>query len=175
MKSWTLALVLIAAIAAAGAWLRFGQNPRVGRNAAPLQFIPDTKLQLVGKYGSLEIYVDFSVTNKIPSYAIFEGNECVVLRENTASNTLETSYFENGFNVLLTKRDKNGKISERRVCYEDGSMGSKYTYIDKDGDGFWDVLLDHNRKISYVRTNLCWVSRSHDTNPLQTIPIPGVK
>jgi hypothetical protein len=165
MKYRKLATAVVVAI---GALVWMGLDPYAGTNSAPPQFIPGTKLELVGKHGPLQIYIDLTSTNKMPDYAVFEGNECVVLRENTVSNTIETSHFENGFNVLLTKRDKNGKILERMASYDDDLGRMKYTYIDKHGDGLWDCFLDHSRDIFYVRSNLCWVLRNQDDNQRQS-------
>ena len=129
---------------------------------APPQLIRGTSLQLVGTHGPLQIYIDFTSTNKVPDYAVFDGNQCVVHRENVESNMIETTHFEEGFSVMVTKRDTKGNIVERMVSYDEGSMRSKYTYIDKDGDGLWDVFLDHAKHIYYVRTNHCWVARQQE-------------
>jgi hypothetical protein len=159
MKHRTLTIAVSVAIAVL-VWM--GLDSRARTNAAPPQFIRGTKLELVGTHGPLQVYIDPTSTNQIPDYALFEGNKCVVLRQSAESNTIETWHFENGLNVLLTKRDKNGKILERTVSYDDGPMESRRTYIDTHGDGLWDVFLDYTRNMFYVRTNLCWVTRHQE-------------
>ena len=79
-------------------------------------------------------------------------------RENAKSNTIETMYFENGDQVLMTRRMK-GKILERTVSYNDESGRTEYTYIDRHGNGLWDFFLDRTKDTFFVRSNLCWTPR----------------
>jgi hypothetical protein len=165
MKHKTLAIAVIVAIVAL-VWV--GLRLHAGSNFTPPQFIHGTKLQLVGNHGPLQIYIDLTSTNKIPDYAVFQGNECVVLRENAESNTIETTHFENGYHVMLTRRDNHGKVLRRIMSYDDDSGQMKYTYIDNHGDGLWDVFLDHTKTMYYVRSNLTWVLRYKNTNQPQS-------
>jgi hypothetical protein len=128
------------------------------------QSINGTNLKLVGKYQPfhLYIYADTASTNKFPDYAIFKGHEPVLLLENE-SNTVETTHFENGFSVLETKRDDNGRILKRYMNYDDDLGRQIYSYIDTNGDGLFDVLIkfgtNGERSSVFVRSNLCWVPR----------------
>lgn len=126
-------------------------------------------LKLVAKYEPLHLYIyaDTATTNKRPDYLICQGNNDLIYRENTESNTIETTHFEDGRQVLLTRRDQNGKILKRTVFYIDDAWNLKYSYIDKNGNGLWDVFLDEHRHMYYVRSNLCWILRFQDTNSPQ--------
>jgi hypothetical protein len=154
MKSWLLILVAIAVVGGV-AWMVLRKT--ISTNADAQHFLAGTELELVGKHGLLSIYLDSKSTNEVPDYALFEGNKCVVSKQSSTSNSVETEYFENGFNVLLTRRDNAGRILERIVSYDDGSRRLKYTYIDSNGDGLWDCFLDHVENRKFVRSNLCWV------------------
>ena len=150
---------IIAVIVSVGALAWMGLDRHAEKNPDKRQ--SPLGLKLVATYEPLHlfIYADTSSTNKLPDFLVCEGNDDVVHRQNTDSNTIETTYFEKGFNVLLTRRDKNGKILERMESCDDDLGRMKYTYIDKHGDGLWDVFLDHTRHMFYVRSNLCWAAR----------------
>jgi hypothetical protein len=142
-------------------------------SANPPEIIPGTidgtKLKLVAKYDPLHIYiyVDTASTNKLPSYAVFQGYEPIVFRENTSSNTVETTHFENGLYVLETERDDSGRILERFAeMYDNNDLAHQlsspiYSYIDTNGDGLWDDFFIYGkngeRTKVLVRSNLCWV------------------
>jgi len=164
MKYKTLTGAVIVAIGAL-AWTELAPHART--SAIPLKVVPGTKLRLVAKYEPLHLYIyaDTASTNAHPDYLVCEGNDDVVLRENAGSNTVKTTHFEDGFGVLLTKRNEDGRILERTASYNDNSGRTEYTYIDKHGAGEWDVFLDHNRGLFYTRSNLCWVLRNQDDTP----------
>jgi hypothetical protein len=160
--------VAIIAVAAIGLVILAGRHRSVMANADKEEFLLGTRLRLVGKHGPLRIYLDLTSTNGSPDFAVFDENAPIILREsaesnmllrgNAESNAVETSYFENGFNVLNTQRDKNGRVLQRTVSYDDGRVGLKYTYVDTNGDGLWDYFLNHVEKTKYARSNLCWVA-----------------
>jgi hypothetical protein len=138
------------------------------------QLISGTDLKLVGRYEPLRlhIYVDTTSTNQLPDFAIFQGNECLIQRENDSSNTVETAHFEKGFNLLRTLYNDHGSILRRSVNYGDDSGRLKYAYIDRDGDGLWDTFITFRDSESeatkvLMRSNLCWVpipQGDRDTN-----------
>ena len=161
--------IMTIAVIAAGALVWMGLGPPTGndgdKHESPLG------LKLVAKYEPLHLYIyaDTASTNKHPDFLICEGNDDVVYRENTESNTMETTHFENGYAVLMTRRDKDGKVLRRMASYHDDSGKMQYTYIDRNGDGLWDVFSDDTRGRYYVRSNLCWVLRFQDTNQPQGV------
>jgi hypothetical protein len=159
MKHYKLTFVIFVILGLL-VWVGLGRDAHT--KAASPKLIRGTKLELVGEHGPLAIYIDNSSTNKIPDYAVFEGNECILRKESTDSNKIVISHCENGFEVLRTTRDKNGRILERKASYDDGSMELKYTYIDKHGDGLWDYFFDYTKHKYYVRSNLCWVLAKPD-------------
>lgn len=133
--------------------------------------IGGTELKLVAKYDALHIYIyaDTVSTNKLPDYAVFERHDPVFLRYNTLSNTIEMNHFENALGVLSTERDNDGRILSRSVHIFDDSETSlkhqfykdKYTYIDKDGDGLFDIFIEWGTNAVsstfFTRSNLYWV------------------
>jgi hypothetical protein len=128
------------------------------------RLLKGTGLELVGKHGPLSVYVDLKATNEIPDYAVFEGNRCVVLMQNTESNNVEIQHFENGFIVLDTKYDSSSHMMERMLYCNDRKGRPKYIYYDVDGDGLWDYFLNETEHSKLVRSNLCWVSPYTRTN-----------
>lgn len=154
--------LITAAIVAVGALVWIGLNLHTGKYGEKKQ--PPLGLKLVAEYEPLHLYIyaDISSTNRLADYLICEGNDDVIYRENTKSNTIETTHFENGYQALLTRRDKDGKMLRRIASYNGNSGGMQYTYIDNNGDGLWDVFLDHTRDMFYVRSNLCWVLRHQE-------------
>jgi hypothetical protein len=158
-RHWMLVLASIMLLGGL-VWRAVSQSARADTDAQGLLF--DAKLKLVGKHGPLKIYLEQNSTNDVPDYVVFEGNRPVVYRQSLASNVVETWYFENGFGVLTTKRNSSGRVMDRTVSYSyDNSVRSKYTYIDTDGDGLWDIFLNWDEKTKLVRSNLCWVSSTH--------------
>lgn len=156
--------LIIASIVTLGAIVWIGLAMHAGKiretNQSPLG------LTLVATYKPLNLYIyaDINSTNRLPSYLVCEGNDDLVYRANTESNTFEITHFEYGHQVLLTRRDKGGTILRRITSFDDDSSNVHYTYMDKNGDGLWDVFLDHGRNMFYVRSNLCWILKSHDGN-----------
>ena len=124
-------------------------------------------MNLVAKYEPFQLYIyaDTASTNKYPDYLVCEGNHNLIYRENAESNTVETTYFENGDQVLMIRR-KDKKLLERMVSYHDDLGRVQYTYIDKDGDGLWQSFFDQTKGLYYVRSNLCWVLRYQVTNQM---------
>lgn len=124
-------------------------------------------LKLVAKYKPLHlyVYVDTTSTNAMPDYLISQGSPDlpVVFRETTSSNTVETTYFENGYSVLATKRDENGQVLRRCMNYDDDLGRQIYSYIDMNGDGLFDVFIKYGTNgemtAGFVRSNLCWVAK----------------
>ena len=118
-------------------------------------------LTLVAKYEPLRLYIyaDTDATNKYPRYLICQGNESLISKVTTSSNSVETTHFENGFQVLMTRRSNAGKISERIMSYNSDSGDMIYSYIDRDGDGMLDLFFDHKNGLYYVNSNLCWILR----------------
>jgi len=149
---WVVLSIGICALA----WL--GLTHHTEKAGVSTKTIKGTKFELVARHGAFELYIDKTLTNGIEDFAVFQGNDCIVLREHGSSNTVETTYFENGFNVLLTRRDKKNKILNRIFNYDDDSGTSQYVYVDKNGDGLWDVFLDYTNQRFYFSSNLCWVS-----------------
>jgi hypothetical protein len=127
-------------------------NSELGKN------LFGTKLKLAAHHGTLKLYVAQNSSNQFADFALFDGNQCVVLREEVENKLFETKFFENAFNVMLSKHTKDGKLIERTVSDDGGSARLRFTYFDSDGDGMWDVFLNHVNKEKYVRSNLCWVS-----------------
>ncbi len=168
-KYWIIGIVAVIIIVI----LFFTKNDWYAITSAnPPQIIPGTidgaKLKLVARYAPLHIYiyVDTASTNRFPNYAVFQGYEPVVLRENTSSNTVETTYFENGLYVLRTESDDNGRILERFAEMYDNDLTQRlsspiYSYIDTNGDGLWDYFLVYGkngeRTRVLVRSNFCWL------------------
>jgi hypothetical protein len=138
------------------------------------QFISGTDLKLVGRYEPLRIhiYVDTTSTNKLPDFAIFQGNELLIERENGSSNTVEITHSEKGSYLLATQYDDHGSILRRSLNYNDDSGRQKYAYVDRDGDGLWDFFITYRDSQSeaskmLMRSNLCWVpipQGDRDTN-----------
>ena len=164
MNCKTLTIAIIVAVGGI-VWIGLDlHRPKNGeKHSSPLG------LKLVAKYEPLHLYIyaDTASTNSHPDYLICEGNDDVVSRENAGSNTIETTFFENGYQVLRTKRDQNGKMLRRMVSYNDDSGRVQCTYIDNSGGGLWDVFLDRNRDMFYVQSNLCWVLKYQGTNQSQ--------
>ena len=151
--------VVIVAVVSACVGLASHQAKNAGKQS-PLG------LKLVAKYEPLHLYIyaDTTSTNRLPDYLICEGNNDLVFRANTESNTIETTHFENGDGVLMTERNDNGKLLKRTVSYNDDLGKMQYTYIDNNGDGLWDFFFDETKRMYYVRSNLCWVLRHQDYN-----------
>ena len=131
-------------------------------------------LKLVAKYEPLGlcIYANTASTNKNPDYLITEGNQNLLYRGNAKSNTIETTYFENGAQVFFTRRNDKSLL-ERSVTHNDDQGQAKLTYIDRDGDGLWDVFIDQTKGFYYVRSNLSWVLRAEATNQAESGPSPN--
>lgn len=148
-----IGIVLVTALVSFG----LGLKERKNQNEYPTPL----GLKLVAKYEPLHLYIyaDTDSTNKYPDYLICEGNNDLLYRENVESNRIETTHFENGYSVLVTRRDMKGNISRRTVFYQNSSGETQYTYTDTNGDGLWDFFLDYTNRMYYVRSNLCWIRR----------------
>jgi len=125
-------------------------------------FINGTKLQLVTKKGPLLIYMDTTSTNKIPDYAIFEGNCLVVIKENSPSNTIQSTYGEEGFSVLDSERDHDGNLLHLNVNYQDRCGQRMCSYSDRNGSGIFDRWYQFNGTNNgldevLIMTNFSWV------------------
>jgi hypothetical protein len=121
------------------------------------EFIRGTGLMLVAQDGEL------AICRRDPhDYAVFNGNHCLVLRESTGSNTFETTYFVAGLSALEIEREPDGnqKILRTSVNFYDESSGQTYTYIDSNGDGLWDLLIQFGQRPRVMmRSNLCWIPK----------------
>jgi len=104
----------------------------------------------------------------LPDYAVFKGELPVFSRENTTSNTVITTHFENGFATLTTERDENERVLDRKVyMYDDLGTPSahrynlKYIYLDNTGDGSFDKFIEFGTNVFtykvYGQSNLSWV------------------
>ena len=172
-KFWIIAITAIITIAISR-WLNFTTPATAADADTTEQSISGTKLKLVGRYEPLriDIYMDTDSTNKLPDFAIFQGHELLIQRENGSSNTVETSHFEKGLYLLHTIYDEHGSILRLSLNYSDKSGRQKYAYIDRDGDGLWDNFITFRDKESktstmLVRSNLCWIpipQSDRDTN-----------
>jgi hypothetical protein len=151
------------AIVAIGIIFLAGCKTSSTRNADVEKSINGTNLKLVGKYEPLRLYIyaDTASTNKLPDYAIFQGHEPVFYREND-SNTVVTTHFENGLDILDTERDDNGHFLRRSFNgYNDNSSKVKCFYVDTNGDNLWDRFVVYGTNAAstrfFVQSNLCWV------------------
>ena len=122
--------------------------------------------KLVAKYDPLHlnIYIrtDTATTNKFPDYIISEGDKPMYYREAT-SNGFAITYAEKGLDVLDTYCDKNGTVLRRvMTSYYDNSPYHRYVYVDKNGDGLFDMFIlygkDGQRMEELTRSNLYWMS-----------------
>jgi hypothetical protein len=80
------------------------------------------------------------------------------------------THFENGLGVISTTRDGNEHIGQHSVqMFDNSNIQStnriplpKYTYIDKDGDGLFDILIEWSTNamssLFFTRSNLSWIA-----------------
>lgn len=156
--------LMIVAMVGLGALVWMGLDSRHRMNANKYQ--SPVGFKLVAQYEPLHlyIYVDTTSTNRSPDYLICEGSNDMVYSENIGSNKIETTYFENGYPVLLTRNDKAGRVLKRVITYSDSAGQMQCTYMDNDGDGLWDTFLNYAKGEYYVRSNLCWVLKYQGSN-----------
>ena len=149
----------------------YTKSQRIRDNETIPDIVRGTKLELVAEYKPLHLYIyaDTTSTNEFPEYAVFEGVKPVFHRENTTSNTVLITDFENGFATLTTERDENERVLKHEVFMFD-NLGApsihqpynlKYIYVDDDGDGLFDKFIKFGTNVFtytvYERSNLCWV------------------
>ncbi len=72
----------------------------------------------------------------------------------------ETTHFEQGRSLLVTKNDESSALMERMLSARNASGADTFSYVDTDGDGRWDVLLDFESRQKFVRQGLTWVPPS---------------
>ncbi len=116
-------------------------------------------LSLVAKYDPLQlkIYADLSVTNSQPIILIANGNKNIFYRCKTDADAFEETLFENGYQIMTTKVSTNGSSLRRMLFFRDKMGTPVCSYIDSNGAGGWDFMIDEIKHVNYVRTNLCWV------------------
>lgn len=124
----------------------------------PETVLPGTGLTLQGRVGPFAVYTKGTNTNE---FAVFRGQECLVSRLQEGTNSMwETTHFEQGRSLLVTKNDESSALMERMLSARNASGADTFSYVDTDGDGRWDVLLDFESRQKFVRQGLTWVPPS---------------
>jgi hypothetical protein len=123
--------------------------------------LPGTDLYLLGQIGPFEVYSNLDETNN-NEYAIFSGNKCLVsyFKEDGTNDLWETSHFENGRGVLVTTTRESGTITKRMFTAQDTAGQDIFSYVDSDGDGQWDIMLDFADRKKFMRQQRTWVQAS---------------
>ncbi len=126
--------------------------------AQPERVLPCTGLTLQGQVGPFAVYTKAGDANE---FAIFRGQDCLMSRlQEGTNNVWETTHFEQGRSLLVTKADESHALIERLFSARNGSGVDTFSYIDTDGDGRWDLLLDFKSRQKFVRQGLTWVPLS---------------
>lgn len=102
------------------------------------RLMPDIGLKLRMVSGPFEVYSD----DENSQYVIFKDQKCLVshLRDDTP-DVWETTHFENGLSMAVTIRD-NTNILQRIYFALNGLGQDLMSYMDSNGDGEWDMVLD---------------------------------
>lgn len=129
-----------------------------GWSTKPETMLLGTNLRLLGQIGPFGFYSKLDGTNE---YVIFKGKKCLVSHLRAGTNDIwETTHFENGQSVLIAKTEKSGVVIDRMFSARDRSGQDMFSYIDADGDGQWDVMLDFAERKKYIRQQRIWVPAS---------------
>ncbi|MDI6809968.1 MAG: hypothetical protein QME66_13535 [Candidatus Eisenbacteria bacterium] len=153
-------LLPLAAVFIVGALLGVvvGRLWRERTQLKPEAVLPGTDLPRLRQFGSFAIYSKQDATNE---FAVFSGHECLVSHlQDETNETWETTHFENGQSVLVTKTRESGAVIERMFSARDTSGQDVFSYVDTDGDGQWDVMLDFVARKKYIREERTWVPAS---------------
>lgn len=132
------------------------------RPAAVEEALGGTNLFLQGKVGQVSVYGPKPhATDGLEehSLAVFNGHEPIVTRFLLEDNHIETTHFELGLPVLVTRKNAAGAIIERTFSALDASGSDTFIYIDKDGNGEWDIMVDmrHPQPQKFIRQGQQWI------------------
>ena len=112
-----------------------------------------TEFRQLVRYGRYTVYVMGSAQDE--GIAIFDGNKCLYMREPTASG-VEITHFEDGRSILFSEysSQQNGVKRTFTVHKPDGNL--LRSYVDKQGDGIWDLMLDFDSEEKFRWSSNSW-------------------
>jgi hypothetical protein len=105
--------------------------------------------ETLGQLGPFCVYA--STNGNARDYLITRRQQPVYWVEEK-DGKVEISHFERGLGVLHTIMDDKGNVCERDVSnYDVATCHTVYSYVDRDGDGLWDCMMEHNKRKTWVR------------------------
>jgi hypothetical protein len=104
--------------------------------------IKGTGLELIGEIESFDIYLN--PTNNL-SFAVFRENRCVVSVIVQDDGALKFTYYNEGKPVLVREVQAGEKILSQSFYDYSISDVDRYTYFDRDGDGLFEIVIDHRK------------------------------
>ncbi len=132
-------------------------HSRIGKKTGSAPVLPGSDLRKLGQIDSFAVYSSDGVGDET-GFAVFRGHKCLVSEfPGETNDTREVTHFENGFSVLVTKTRGSGEIIERLLSIRDDRGHDVFSYVDTNGDGLWDVLLDFSNRKKFVREDWTWV------------------
>lgn len=89
-------------------------------------------------------------------YAVFRDHKTLALLEVDEDGEYSFSHFEDGKIVLNTDYNQDDSVKVRSYY---GAQKNGVLYIDRNGDGHWDIFSDTLKKKTYEMKNLAWIPR----------------
>ena len=136
--------VFLASVAVAFFLVGVGVGERLGPSLAihlsTERTIRGSPFELFAVNGPFAVYTDKEGDEQV--FAVFKGHECLYKQEYVEDGALETMHFENGrcISVSTLHHAKEQAVKAYTFLGKDGEL--RRTYVDQDGDGVWDHLLD---------------------------------
>jgi hypothetical protein len=125
------------------------------RPAADIEAMKAVGFYLPDAPGPFSIY-----TNAQQGFAIFDHSGLLVRRE-FESNQWTVDFCRGGLGVFSYSERTNGMLSRASCTFYDQARKGRVEYLDKDGDGEWDIRVDLVTGRVLVPKPDSWIERTH--------------
>ena len=122
----------------------------------------------VAEGGGFQVWVREGTAPGNGEFGVFRGNEVLLVErhEDGDAGCVATSFFYQGAPLITVARDADGRIRSRTVWIRDPLAGVDMIYVDRNGDGRWDLKNDVAARVSYSWDGESWqVDRNGSLEP----------